>query len=159
GGATFSGGAAWKHSGDRWASRRRSSFRHSVRRDSRADPTVDDERTGASQGGWFVLLGCDHVARVSHRAGPFSGDEQDPERVPDGAIPGAHDGLHGIAAGYARRGGRSRRRRLADVPELAELFAHIARELHTGTTPEQTATRIVTAAVHAVPECDHAGVS
>src|SRR5262249_52654838 len=121
--------------------------------------TVDDERTGASQGGRFVLLGCDHVARVSHRAGPFSGDEQDPERVPDRAIPGAHDGLHGIAAGYARRGGRSRRRRLADVPELAELFAHIARELHTGTTPEQTATRIVTAAVHAVPECDHAGVA
>jgi GAF domain-containing protein len=45
------------------------------------------------------------------------------------------------------------------VQELAELFAYIARELHAGTTAEQTAARIVAAAVHTVPGCDHAGIS
>jgi len=43
--------------------------------------------------------------------------------------------------------------------ELAEVFAQIARELLTEATPEQTGARIVAAAVHTVPGCDHAGIS
>jgi GAF domain-containing protein len=43
--------------------------------------------------------------------------------------------------------------------ELAELFAHIARDLQTETTPAQTGARIVTAAVRTVPGCHHAGIS
>lgn len=35
----------------------------------------------------------------------------------------------------------------------------MARDLQTETTPEQTWARIVTAAVHTVPGCDHAGIS
>jgi GAF domain-containing protein len=48
------------------------------------------------------------------------------------------------------------------IPEghgLAEVFAQIARDLQTGTTPEQTAARIVAVAVQTVPGCHHAGVS
>ena len=43
--------------------------------------------------------------------------------------------------------------------ELAELFAHIARDLQTETAPAQTAARIVAAAMHTVPGCNHAGIS
>jgi transcriptional regulator with GAF, ATPase, and Fis domain len=47
----------------------------------------------------------------------------------------------------------------AEGPQLAEAFAQIARDLQIGTTPEQTGARIVAAAVHTVPGCDHAGIS
>jgi GAF domain-containing protein len=43
--------------------------------------------------------------------------------------------------------------------ELAAAFAQIARDLQIRTTPEQTGARIVAAAVHTVPGCDHAGIS
>jgi GAF domain-containing protein len=43
--------------------------------------------------------------------------------------------------------------------ELAEAFAQIARNLLIETTPERTGARIVVAAVHTVPGCNHAGIS
>lgn len=47
---------------------------------------------------------------------------------------------------------------ISEGHELAEVFAQIARDLQTKTTPEQASARIVAAAVHTVPGCNHAGM-
>jgi GAF domain-containing protein len=44
-------------------------------------------------------------------------------------------------------------------PDLAEVFAGIARELEAETSPERTQDRVTRAAVHTVDGCDHAAIS
>jgi transcriptional regulator with GAF, ATPase, and Fis domain len=48
---------------------------------------------------------------------------------------------------------------IRESQELAEVFAQIARDLQMEASTEQTGARIVEAAVHTVPGCNHAGIS